>query len=366
MSKINYSQYRNILEKIVKTIPVVQPPISNETKLYFDVIIGNSESNKGVLAVIITSLLKKTITPDQDIRYHQDKMKGGYSGRTLDTNVTTPFLKNNQFPAMAESGWLTRSLEQNQPYILTYGGSIRPEKIKQSFLQVMDTIESTPNQTQTFLIYVLRGLILQRDRNSRIRLARPINLPIRTLISHLDKHFTYEYQSSGASRLPVLAVYSAYRQMILEVGRYKNCKLKPLESHNSADRKSGAIGDIEIMDEQGGIFEAIEIKHEIRITPNLVREANIKFQTEPVKRYYLLSTYEDCQSDAQITKEIIKISSTHGCQVIVNGIIGTLKYYLRLLKNPDDFIRNYAEMVEIETSIKYEHKQKWNDIITGN
>ena len=43
-------------------------------------------------------------------------MEGGYSGRSFDTKYITPFLKQKRFlGAMKESGWLTRSLEQNIP-----------------------------------------------------------------------------------------------------------------------------------------------------------------------------------------------------------------------------------------------------------
>lgn len=46
-------------------------------------------------------------------------MDKGYSGRSFDTKYITPFMKF-KFPkiAMRESGWLTRSLEQLEPYDL--------------------------------------------------------------------------------------------------------------------------------------------------------------------------------------------------------------------------------------------------------
>ena len=334
-------------------------------KTNLDIILENSEKKKGVLAVVVTSLIKKIMDPKQDIRKHQDKMNDGYSGRSLDFHVVTPFLKENQFPAMAESGWLTRSLEQSQPYTLDYLGAVTPKKLKTSFLNIFDIIENKKVNANASLIYLFQGLVSIRNSNSELKLANPVNLSIGVIISHLNEHFTSNYQSSGASRLPVLAIYSSYKQMIGEIGRYKKCKLKPLEAHTSADRRSGAIGDIEIVDEDQNVFEAVEIKHNIKITSNMVNEANIKFRSAPVKRYYLLSTDETIKNDNTITDEIIKISQTHGCQVIVNGVMDTLKYYLRLLNNPDDFIRHYVDLLEKEDAIKFEHKQKWNDIILG-
>jgi DNA (cytosine-5)-methyltransferase 1 len=81
--------------------------------LYLRMILENAETQKGVLGVTLTSIVYKIFRPQQDIRYHQDQMQNGYSGRSFDTKIVTPFLQKT-FPhyAMAESAWLTRSLEQ--------------------------------------------------------------------------------------------------------------------------------------------------------------------------------------------------------------------------------------------------------------
>lgn len=75
-----------------------------------DVALKYSEQATGVLTVIITSLTYKGLNPKQDIRKHQTSIAGGYSGRAFDAKYVTPFMKSHKFPAMAESGWLTRSL----------------------------------------------------------------------------------------------------------------------------------------------------------------------------------------------------------------------------------------------------------------
>ena len=71
---------------------------------------------KGVFTVIITLAIHKILHPNQDIRFHQSNMKNGFSGRSIDTKYITPTLKELGLPSMAESGWLTRSLEQPYPY----------------------------------------------------------------------------------------------------------------------------------------------------------------------------------------------------------------------------------------------------------
>ena len=330
-----------------------------------DTIIADAEKGKAVVAVVITSLVKKIMTPSQDIRIHQVKLESGYSGRRLDTMVITPFLTANNFPAMSESGWLTRSFEQSSPYTLEYKGAIKPPALKTAFLNILDKVQSNKVNPEYALEYLFAGLVEQRDNNSAIRLAKPTGLSIEEIVHYLDKHFNYKYSSSGASRLPVLAIYASYMQMMKEVSRYKGYTLPALLRHNSADKKTDAIGDIQVVDSNKRVFEAVEIKHHIEITPKIVETAYQKFRTEPVKRYYLLTTSNSDNHRDEITKVVMDIQKKCGCQVIVNGVEPTLKYYLRLLENPDTFIIAYAELLEKDKDIKYEQREAWNTIVTG-
>lgn len=62
---------------------------------------------------------------------------------------------------------------------------------------------------------------------------------------------------------------------------------------------------------------------------------------------------------------IEKIKNEHGCQVIINGVFPTLKYYLRLIENTDDFMDRYLYNLENDTEINFEHKLAWNNIVKG-
>lgn len=333
-------------------------------KSHIEVITENFESGKGVLTVLITSLVHKLYNPKQDIRRHQDNMRGGYSGRGIDTRYITPFMKEMGFPAMSESGWLTRSLEQNLPYDLSYPGKITPKELKTAFLYLLNQIESYNESPEKYLLILFARLIEHREKK-KIDLAKPTALTILTIINFLKQHFEAKYAARGASRLPTLAVYAAYQCMVKEMKRFQEKRLMPLEEHTSSDKSSGRVGDIEIRDEEDNVFEAVEIKHGVTINPQLIRDAYEKFKSQPIQRYYLLSTVEDIQDDENINKEISRISKIHGCQVIINGIYPSLKYYLRLLHNTYDFIDNYVENLKRDKTIKFEHKLKWNEIVSG-
>jgi DNA (cytosine-5)-methyltransferase 1 len=198
-----------------------------------------------------------------------------------------------------------------------------------------------------------------------IEITRPYALSCNELADLLDKHFNGSYKAEGASRLPVLAIYAAYQCLINEAKRFEYKTLLPMESHTSSDKSSGRIGDIDILDEKQRAFEAVEVKHGIAVTLQLVQDAYTKFQTTPVERYYILSTaYPDKDEYAKIETEIQRIKNVHGCQLIVNGIMPTLKYYLRLLTDTFEFIENYVNLLETDQALKFEHKERWNKLIS--
>lgn len=125
-------------------------------------IVSNVESFKAIVTVLATSLVKKIENPKQDVRYHKNELKGGYSGRTFDTKFITPFFKK-YFPrfSMKESGWLTRSIEQPHPFTFKFPGKIRNKDVKQAFLEILHDIEENKTEVRpkswtnfsSFLIY---------------------------------------------------------------------------------------------------------------------------------------------------------------------------------------------------------------------
>lgn len=316
------NEYQKAMES-VGSDDFIKSSLEGSVKSYLDLILEKSQSSKGVFTVVLTSIVYKVLNPEQDIRNHQTSIDGGYSGRTFDTKYVTPFLKKSKFPAMAESGWLTRSLEQKVPYNSEYSGAISPPKLKAAFLNTIEFVQHGDGLEEV-LSYFLQGLIIRRNKQT-IDLAKPLHLPISVIIGLLERHFNHKYSADGAARLPVLALYAAYQCLINELKRFQGKGLLNIESHTSADSRSGRIGDIEIVDEKGKPFEAVEVKHGIPITAQLLKDAFEKFSTTQVARYYLLSTANLHKSEVSaIEKEIERIKNIHGCHVIANGLIDSL------------------------------------------
>ena len=267
---------------------------------------------------------------------------------------------------MAESGWMTHSLAEPYPYDLNYQGKIRPKEQRNAFLNIIDYVQTKNTEPKEVLKFLFKNLIRKRDEIASIELAKPQNFSISKIIDILHRHFTFKYSSQGGARLPVLAIFAAYECMMNEVARFNDKFLCPLEHHGSADLQSGRIGDIDVNYADNTAFEGVEIKHERIITPQLVMDAYEKFKGYKTDRYYLLTTADMSKADwEQIENKIIHISQIHGCEVIVNGVYTTLKYYLRLLSNKADFIDKYVELLKSDDTIKYEHKITWNDIISN-
>ena len=192
-------------------------------------------------------------------------------------------------------------------------------------------------------------------------------ITIANIVDILNYHFSCNYQVPGASRLPVLAVYSAYK-LFMKFERYKCKRLSLLKSHTTLDATSGGIGDIEVLDENGFCFEALEIKHNIPISLELIQDAYQKFSETSVSRYYLLTTAEPNVDNVEAVNSLVcQIHTQHGCEVIVDGVLPSLKYYLRLLNDPKLFLDYYTKNLQSDFSrspdIKRTHLTCWSELL---
>ena len=350
--------YNDVLEAHIsgKNEPVLQGGLDSER----EIIVEYQEQRKAALTVLVTFLVKKIASPEQDVRMHQDGMPGGFSGRGLDTRVVTPFLRERDFPHMAESGWLTRSFEQSAPYDLNYPGGISPARLKRAFLSIIDSVQTGGASAEQVLRGLLWGMIKFRERNSRIALARPVNLSIAETVDKIRQHYRMPIQ--GAARLPVLAVHAALSVVTREMERYAGHSLLPLEHHTAADARTDLIGDAHIATPDGALFEGYEVKHNIPITSDLIWASYEKFRTAPVDRFYILTTYDHADY-SEFAPDIRRVADVHGCQLIVNGVDRTLMYYLRLVKRPAEFVHEYVSNLESDQTIGFQLKTAWNEIV---
>ncbi len=327
------------------------------------------EKASGSYNNLITSLAIKAVYGDSvDVRYHQVQIQdqtdrpAGFNFRGVSEGVIYEWMEEHEFHG-AKSGWQTRTFERPKPYMLSYDENIGT--IKEPFLICYDELE-TQHQSARLALLLLLWRRLQLREASKIELAIPRIHDVMQITNLFEAHFFYKYKDSkGASRLLVLAMYAIYSVMIQELQRFDGKHVKELEPHSAADARTGAIGDIEIVDNAENVFEAIEVKHEQIISKAMVDSVKQKIRGSQVERYYILTTHSQHEPTEDVQMEVKTVKKLLGCQMIVNAVLPTIRYYLRLLSDPGDVLPIYADVLEKDGAIGFEHRDIWNKIATG-
>ena len=328
---------------------------------------SKSEQASAAFTNVMTGLCIKSAFPELDVRYHQTQIqaesaigKTWFNHRGISENIIYPWLHAHDFNG-AKSGWQTRTLERPKPYTLSYDENIG--RVKKEFLSTYDFIEnSSIEQVKNGLAYLLLLQIRLRELR-KIDLATPNIDIISTIVRHLSDHIHYSYSGKGASRLPVLCLYATLQIIQHETARYSKLHLNPLEEHSAADARTGAAGDIEFAGVDGQIIEAIEVKHNIQITESLILDVQSKISPFQLERYYILTTHLGCKPSQEMLIMLDTVKNKIGCQIIVNGVIPTIKYYLRLLQEPQKVYANYTTLLETDGAVTHEHREAWNHIV---
>jgi DNA (cytosine-5)-methyltransferase 1 len=377
--KYNYHQeiealeksYQQAVEKIENQSLV---EIDEEIKVSVDIFIQKIETDKSLIQVIITTLLKKIIKPEQDIRLHMAKFPNGYSARVLDTKVTTPFFKIN-FPRYAnkETAFLTKATRAEIIWNFEEGIKLplRSKSLIKPFLQLIDKIENQVIDIEKCLVYIFAQLyVLSQSHDivfaETLEIANSVNIiNINIVMKMIETHF----EEPLSSRLPVIAMFTIYKELFKTTPRFKNKILLLLNVHTSADKHG--YGDIETRDYNNNPFEILEIKHNIPIDRNMILDIVKKSANTTIERYYILTTYQDCfinkDEENYINNLILKIKKESGLEIIANGIVNTLKYYLRFIEDYHEFIHTYTEELVKDarnsTEVKDSHIQAWQIIL---
>lgn len=312
----------------------------------------------------ITFGICKMVYPEQDIRLHKAEMAGGYSARRIDTAVTVPFLIAKGLPYNVETHWLSQTLSFAGGFLPDLQLRTVPKSAGPDLVEVANIIQDASTEKAGLVVTLLLFYMIQERNRGKILLTRPKNLSIDQVLTLLHKHFNCKYKKN-APRLPQVAIYAIYKCLKTSVARYRDFDLKPLERLKTANRKSGTVGDIDL-EHDGRAIEAVEIKFDIPISIAIVTEAMQKIKAEAVERYFILSTKPPLETEE---KEIIRLTNTflksNGCEIIVNGVYETIKYYLRLLSTTNEFIHNYTELLSCDPDLDYEQRIAWNAVCEG-
>lgn len=362
------------LEEAYKLSKTHDITLSHEVAQLIEAFSSKIDEATSAFTNIVTCIVAKACDAHVDPRYHRQPVKGMpenptgadnfFSGRSVSEKIIYPWLEEKSYRT-AKSGWQTRTFERPQPYTLSYAENIGA--IKNEFLSILDHVAIGNVDPINTLAYFF--VLEEQAKNQRIEIIKNVakgkkigDLTILDIIGLFAEHFN----EPDSARLPTLAIYAAYTLLIEDIKSYENLKLLPLAAHEAADLRTESIGDIELSDSEGDIAEALEIKHRIVIDNVIILKAREKILRSKVKRYYILTTHPKCSDiDKSSIEKINVIYREHGCQVIINGVLPTIKYYLRLVSSPKDIIQAYSKLLTTDRAVKTHHIIKWEELLVA-
>lgn len=223
-------------------------------KIIRDLVDGvTSENGRALLGVAFLQMVIKAIKPNQTIRLHKGATRNngfswveGISMRTLDSNYTTPFLREKDLVKLNKYGaFMTRSLAENYPYTSLYKADMKGPFAE--WIKIVNALENNSLPPDLGLGYLIS--ILRNRSDNFLALSNEV-----TELSH-NKKFTYNsafskittfFNQTNYSARAFEVVMHAFMQTIQD-STISELELAPLSQMRSANKKHGNVGDIELL-----------------------------------------------------------------------------------------------------------------------
>ena len=114
-----------------------------------------------------------------------------------------------------------------------------------------------------------------------------------------------------------------------------------------------------------GVITPPNLKEAFLRVVNLVEEQKISAKACLAYILHKLIVWREKNASITLSNLLLDIRRNYGCQVIVNGVSCTIRYYLRLLLDIDMFLYKYVSLVEADKELVFDLKIKWNEIVDG-
>jgi DNA (cytosine-5)-methyltransferase 1 len=340
------------------------PVASISTAAAIDTVVSNLNQNKYLFSILATALATKVVSPSVDIRNCQVDMPNSYSNRSTDAAHITPFLKATGLTHCDKSGMESgRNFERPFPLDLSFQAKPRGTGNREAILGLFHAVQVDGANAEDLLTYLFYK-DLSTQKTTSYHYQPPQGLTVTQIMEALSRHFK-EASGQGKSRLPVLAIQAIYSSMIGELKRFQNMELLPVARHTANDKK-GSIGDVQVNRTEGIPFEGVEIKASHSIIPEMILAIPTKLQGNAVDRYYVLSTESECIKASamnDVNAALQKVRQETGCEVIANGLIPTLRYYLRLIADKDQLLQEYTKLLTEDQDVREPQRVLWGSIL---
>lgn len=310
--------------------------------------VARCPTNRASIRLLMSCLLAKVHRPDIDPRkpYTEINTKDSFSGRTYDERFLTDFIQNYNLPCNQTTAFLTPAL-RNMDTPLTKDVVIigKPREVYKDTLELLDLVAKDKIQAEPALRDAIRVLIKLRNENEErlssllkgISKSNDISqLSVENIVKLLEQHLLCK----SSSRLPVLIVSSAYNVSSKKLGE----KIKSLNRHNSADKQTGAVGDVEItLEADNEIITCYEMKQKAVILSD-IHSVFEKIKRAPNLDNYIFITTEEI--DPIVQEFCRKSYSTTGIEIAILDCIGFIRHFLHLFHRLRmDFLNEYQRQV---------------------
>ncbi|MCC6445023.1 MAG: restriction endonuclease, SacI family [Armatimonadetes bacterium] len=357
---------RGILDNILRRVEAsVSIEVISDPEIVARVeIVTRNLQNRAAVRLVLACALAKVHNPAVDIRkpYTEIGTDDSFSGRTYDEQYLAQFLLDNHLPCNPTTAFLTPAL-RNRNITLTPDLNMvgRPPIVYQAALQLLTDVHSGRVTAEDLLAETIRLLVVIREEKRQrmetllasLHTAEgAIPLSAESTVMLVEQHL----RLPGSSRLPVLLVAAAYEAGGAQIGE----RIKPLESHNAADRQTGSIGDLEVTligDDQ--VVTGYEMKMR-RVTRADIDQALQKIAGMNIHNYIFITTDT---IDVEVKEYAASLyEQTDGVEVVILDCISFLRYFLHIFhRRRTAFIDAYQELVlqQPESAVGQPLKEAW-------
>jgi hypothetical protein len=295
--------------------------------------IARNIQNRAVIRLWLSSLLAKLDDVDVDIRkpYTEIGSKDCYSGRTYDERFIGPFITAHSLPCNPTTAFLTPAL-RNRSIVLTPKVNLvgRPPEVYTQVLELLDAVYKKELRAEDALLESLRQLLVFKRENdgrlssllSSLNVSGSVPLSSEDVISLIEQHL----KCKNASRLPVLIITAVYKTISTHIKE----KVLPLLSHNSADKQTGALGDVAItLIDDERVVTSFEMKMK-KVTKEDISVALHKILTAEhrIDNYIFITTDEIQDEVRDFAKSLY--DQTGGVEIVILDCISFVRYFLHL------------------------------------
>jgi DNA adenine methylase len=309
-------------------------------------------SNRAGSRFLMACTLAKLDDPKLDIRkpfievYTGAAKQGAYSGRGYDEQYIFDLIQKHRLPCSPTTAFLTPGF-RTKNVVLTKDQKLRgrPPQMYEHILDILDAIHRRRVAARDVLTECIRLLVIERDeRKKRLETllqglrkdASELPLSAEDIVKLIEQHL----QCKHASRLPVLIVAAAYRAAAEKLGE----QVLRLNPHNAADKRTGALGDVEITllgDDK--VVTTYEMKDKAVTKCDIDIAVEKIAQGANIQNYVFITTEAiDAEVRAYATEKYAELG---GVEIAILDCLSFLRHFLHLFHRIRmDFLNRYQEL----------------------